>query len=70
VNPDNKQALMSNILYNNSSHIEISEDAKYTPFGNKTEVALIKWVQDADYPVAEKMNTRIKNEVFRMPFGH
>ena len=49
------------IIYNCDSRIELSEDAKYVPVGNGTEVGMLKFMQDSDYDVQELMALREKH---------
>lgn len=46
-----RQLIQESIIYNNSAHVEITDDSFYVPVGNGTEVSLLKWLQKADIPV-------------------
>jgi len=52
---DHKTLLQENIFYNNQAFMELNEDACYEPIGNGTEVGLLKWLQDANFPIPKNL---------------
>lgn len=52
--PENVIELVKNcIIFNCDARIEMSDDAKYTPEGNGTEVGMLRFLQDNDIEVQE-----------------
>lgn len=47
--------LVESICYNTQAHVEMTENSFYVPVGQGTEVSLIKWLQDAEIPIHDKM---------------
>ena len=60
--------LFESIVYNNSAYIEMTENSFYVPVGNGTEVSLLKWLQDADVPVHDKIREKQGRVLFSRPF--
>jgi len=55
-----KSILIENIFYNNQAYMEINDDSQYEPKGNGTEVGLLKWLLNANYPITRNMQDRYK----------
>jgi len=55
-----KKILQENIFYNNQAYMEINDKACYEPKGNGTEVGLLKWLLNVDYPIYKSMQDRYK----------
>jgi len=55
-----KTILKENIFYNNQAYMEINDESCYEPKGNGTEVGLLKWLLNADYPISNSMQDRYK----------
>lgn len=59
------------IILNNDARIEMSEDAKYIPNGNGTEVAMLKFLQENNVPIQDLMTNRQRVSEFEctIPFN-
>lgn len=59
------------IIYNCDSRVEMSDDAKYIPTGNGTEVALLRFLQDNDYEIQDLLAQRARQGQMEtnIPFG-
>ena len=53
-----KELVTDCIILNNDARIEMSEDARYIPNGNGTEVAMLKFLQDNDIAIQDLMTNR------------
>lgn len=58
--------LRESMLYNTSCHMEINENSFYVPKGNDTEIAFLRWLQDAEVDVHGHMQGRQAVEVNRI----
>lgn len=59
------------IIINNSSRVEMSDDAQYVPEGNGTEVGMLKFLQSQEVPIHELMSNRYRvgEHETDIPFG-
>ena len=60
--------LIESIVFNTSAYIEMTENSFYVPVGNGTETSLIRWLQEADVPVHEKIRQKTGRVLFSRPF--
>ncbi len=61
--------LEDSIIYNNEARMEINDDSCYEPVGNNTDVALLKFLQDAGVPVHTLIKDKIDHLIQEMPFS-
>jgi magnesium-transporting ATPase (P-type) len=59
------------IIYNCDSRVEMSDDGKYVPAGNGTEVALLKFLQENNMPIQDLLSKRERAGILEthIPFG-
>ena len=57
--------IIESIVYNSQAYIEMTENSFYMPVGNGTEVSLLKWLQKAEIPIHEVMNSKQDKETGR-----
>lgn len=57
------------MVYNNTSHIEITPNAFYEPVGNGTEVSLLKWLQAAEVSVHTMFADKETRLAGQIPFN-
>ena len=61
--------IQDSILVNCEARIEMNDKAFYEPVGNGTEVALLKFLQDAEVPVHELIKKKIGFVEYNVPFS-
>ena len=56
---------------NNDARVEMSEDAKYVPEGNGTEVAMLRFLQENELPIQDLMAEMTRKAEFecKIPFN-
>jgi len=69
VSEDVKMRLKENITYNTGARIEMSEDAQYVPVGQGTDTSLLKFLQDAEFPVHYNVRDRPNIMQYEIPFS-
>jgi calcium-translocating P-type ATPase len=71
LNKNVSDIITNSIILNTESRVEMSEDAKYVPEGNGTEVAMLKFLQDNDIAVQDLLTqkTREAEHECSIPFG-
>ena len=60
--------IIESIVWNSQAHIEMTKNSFYVPVGQGTEVSLIKWLQDAEIPIHEKMAMKDGRVLAHVPF--
>lgn len=63
------EKIQDSFLFNTEARIEMTDQARFAPVGNATEVALIKFLQDADIPVQHLIKRKIGKVEFQLPFS-
>jgi magnesium-transporting ATPase (P-type) len=61
--------LEDSILYNNEARIEINDEACYEPVGNNTDVALLRFLQNAGVPVHSLIKEKAGRLIHEIPFS-
>lgn len=61
--------ITESIVYNSQAFIEMTENSFYVPVGNGTEVSLIKWLQNAEIPVHDVMQSKEGRVLAQVPFN-
>jgi len=64
LNPTVLRLLKDSILFNTEARIEMNDKAFYEPHGNNTEVALLKFLQDAELPIHDDIRAKFGNVLF------
>lgn len=57
------------ILYNTDARVEINQDSKFEPVGNPTEVAFLRFLQDANLPVHHLIKRKMGRVMHHQPFS-
>lgn len=61
--------IQDSIVFNCDSRIEMNDQAFYEPVGNGTEVALLKFLQDAEIPVHDVIKEKVGFVEYQIPFS-
>jgi magnesium-transporting ATPase (P-type) len=71
LNAEVREIITNCIILNNDARVEMSDDAKYEPNGNGTEVAMLRFLQDNDVPIQDLMTERERRAEFEccIPFN-
>ena len=66
-----KELLTDCVMMNCDARVEMSEDAKYVPSGNGTEVGILRFMQDNDVEIEELLTKRQRESEWecQIPFG-
>lgn len=67
--PDQIDLLKESVCFNCMAHVEISDDARYIPVGNGTDVSLLNWLQDAEIDIHHAMIVRDQSTIASVPFN-
>lgn len=59
------------IIYNCDARVEMSEDARYEPCGNGTEVGMLRFLQANEVPIQDLLTRRQRESMIEtnIPFG-
>ena len=68
LDPMIQEKIIESICYNSQAYIEMTENSFYVPIGNGTEISLIKWLQAAEIPVHEIMQSKQGRVLAQVPF--
>ena len=63
-----KEKIRQSILFNCTAKVEMSEDARYVPTGNGTEVGLLKFLQNNGEPVQDSIKKKVGNVLAYVPW--
>lgn len=71
LNPDVKELIVDCIVLNNDAKVEMSDEALYVPDGNGTEVGMLKFLQENDIAIQDRMTDRERKAEFEccIPFN-
>lgn len=69
LDPTIMEKIVESVVYNSQAFIEMTENSFYVPVGNGTEVSLIKWLQNAEIPVHERMAEKDGRVLAQVPFN-
>lgn len=68
VEEDTKEKIRQSILFNSTAKVEMSEDARYVPTGNGTEVGLLKFLQNNGEPIQDSIKAKVGNVLAFVPW--
>lgn len=56
-------------MFNTEARIEMDDKAYYVPVGNGTDVALLRFMQEAEVPVHDIVKRRFQRVMAHFPFS-